>query len=124
MKKLLFVIPALFLLNACGAQQNQECINSCVSVLSNICDLDITETCSNLCEEDEGIRNCVMGAVICEDLDEKITTCFSKPEVTEVAVDEIETTNEPTCDSVCNKYSDCAAFADDATNEDLEEAYN
>ena len=59
----------------------------------------------------------------CEDIDEKATICFSRPEAKKEITDEEKAKNEPNCESVCQKYAVCAGFGDDITEEDQKDAY-
>lgn len=124
MRKLFLIVPTLFLLTACGGQKSDNCIDNCKAILSAVCEKDQTETCTNLCNEDEEVRNCVMAAESCEELDEKATLCFSKPiELDESVMENEKESKTPTCESVCQKYADCAGFGEGVTEADQKDAY-
>lgn len=124
MKKM-FLLPLMFLIFAgCGSQSTQSCIDSCKEALSSVCTEDQTQTCSSICTEDEEIRNCLMSVDSCEDLEDRESICFSKPEFDKDVAAEEEGEKEPGCDSVCNKYMTCAGFGDDVTEADKQDAYD
>lgn len=124
MKKLLILIPAVFLLASCGGVDKKTCVDNCIKALSAICEANQAENCADICDKDDAVYNCVISAENCDDINEKMTTCFSKSKTEENIAEDNNKPEEATCESVCQKYSDCAAFTEDATEQDLRDAYD
>jgi len=111
MKKIFVLFLFALTLSACGGDKD-ECIDSCKLSLSLICGDDQTTLCSEACNSDDSeVFNCVIGANDCEDIEDKKTVCFSKPESSSIDTENLSVAeSNPTCESVCQKYSTCAGF--------------
>ncbi|MBU0577646.1 hypothetical protein KKF73_03705 [Patescibacteria group bacterium] len=69
------------------------------------------------------VMKCIHNAKSCEQIGPEAEYCITTPPEDPFEYPE-EVAENKNCDKACKNYGDCAGLADDATTEDIQEAYN